>query len=172
MNKSPRIASIMIGLFILILGSMSAWAQDPMPMPGCGMERMRQDKNLENLRMLKLLELLELDDKQSPEFIGVFAAFRKEGKEINQEIQSRIDSLAELLKSGNPSEDEIRARMAKIDDLKSERELKLKEFHNNVSKILTAVQMGRMVVFEERFEGELIGCVRGFREKPAPPLGP
>jgi len=87
-------------------------------------------------------------------------------------IQKEVDKLAEILKSENPSENEIRKLVALIDDLREKRHQSINRFHKDIAGILTAVQLGRATVFEERFERELISSVRGFRMKHMPPLEP
>ena len=119
--------------------------------------------------MLKLLELLDLTDEQSPHFIERFVSFRKNFKIVNKNIQIEIEKLAELLKS-KAAEVPIKEAIDKVNNLKDQREKAIDKFHDEVTSILTIQQMGRMVIFEERFERELIESVRGFHDRPAPPF--
>jgi Spy/CpxP family protein refolding chaperone len=139
---------------------------------GMGMRWSKHAKNLENLRMLKLMELLDLNDEQSAKFIAEFVSFRKETREINEEIEQEVEALSELLKAENPADDEIAAGLARIDDLRLKRENAMKEFHKKAADILTTVQLGKMVVFQERFERELIETMRNLRERHSMPPGP
>lgn len=170
MKKSLYPASIVLVL-LLFAGLVSPAGAQRHGM-GPGPERNKHTKNLENLRMLKLLELLELDDDQSAKFINMFVSFRKKIRQINMELQSEVEGLVELLKTDEPSDEEITAKLTEIDGLKMKREAEKKKFHDDVREILTAVQLGRMVVFEERFERELIESMRGFRERRRPQIGP
>jgi Spy/CpxP family protein refolding chaperone len=122
-----------------------------------------QERNLENLRLLKLLEFLDLDDDQSPQFILIFSDFRKDTRQLHDEIKTKVGELAELLKADNPSDSQIEGLIKNIDELRLGHVKIAEEFHRKASEILTTVQMGKMVVFESRFEKELIGTVRGFR---------
>ena len=61
--------------------------------------------------------------------------------------------------------------LEQIDKIKILREnmiQSLNKFHKKIEEILTVVQMGKMIIFEERFERELLKTVRGFRDKHAP----
>jgi Spy/CpxP family protein refolding chaperone len=139
--------------------------------PRCeGMMRQEQEaKNLENLRLLKLLEVLDLNDEQSKNFISLFVDFRKEIRQIMDGMQKEIDSLADLVQADKPSEDKIRAEISKIEVLKQKREEAARKFQSDISKILSAVQMGKVVVFEERFDRKLIETMRCFRTGQMPP---
>ncbi len=126
-------------------------------------------KNLENLRMLKLLETLELNDDQDTKFIAAFTSFRKDIRQISDDIRSEVDSLAEILKQPAPGEDEIGNQISQIEKMKIQRENIIVDFHKEISNILTPVQLGKLVIFEEHFDRELIESVRGFRNRVAPP---
>jgi Spy/CpxP family protein refolding chaperone len=127
-------------------------------------------KNLENLRLLKLLELLDLNEQQDTKFISVFVSFRKEVNEISENIEDEIDSLVDILHQPEPSEGKIMTQILKIEKMKIQRENIVVDFHKEISNVLTPVQLGKMVVFEEHFERELIESVRGFRNRVAPPM--
>lgn len=170
MKRSISVASAIFCLILLSGLFSDANAQRPGMGPGRHWDKRAQ--NIENLRMLKLLELLDLNEDQSLQFIGMFVSFRKETRQINEKLQLEIESLADLLNLENPPEEEIKERISKIDELRVRREAAIKEFHDNISEMLTVVQMGKMVIFEERFERELIETVRCFRERHAPQPGP
>ena len=135
---------------------------------GFGKRMLMHEKNLDNLRMLKLLELLDLSDEQNDRFIGLFASFRNDEKKLKKEFHAEIEKLSKILHEPNPSETEIENQLDKIKQLKNKREQIVEEFHNNVKEMLTIVQMAKMIIFEERFERQLLETVRGFREKYGP----
>ncbi|MEW5923398.1 MAG: hypothetical protein AB1746_05370 [Candidatus Zixiibacteriota bacterium] len=126
-------------------------------------------ENLENLRMLKLLEVLDLNEQQNAEFIAIFASFRKENREIREKIDVEVEALIDLLKKDNPSEDAVREKVEKIETLKKEIFRSFDSFAEKSKKILNVIQQGKMIVFQERFERELIESVRGFRKDFPPP---
>lgn len=122
-----------------------------------------QSRTLENLRLLKLLEFLEMDDDQSPQFILAFSNFRKDARQLHDEIKVKVEELAAALKADKPSDTQINSLIKQIDEMMIGHVKIAQEFHRKAAGILTPVQMGRMVVFENRFEKELIDTVRGFR---------
>jgi Spy/CpxP family protein refolding chaperone len=168
------IKSISLIIFMLFLAGLSSrlMAQGRgMHQNGMGMHEQRA-KNLENLRLLKLMEVLNLSDEQSPKFIEAYASFRKDSRQINDNIQSAVDSLAGYLASPNINNDLITKSISQITSLKAQREQRLTEFHKKIEGFLTTEQMGKLVVFEERFERELIENVRGFRLGQKAPMNP
>ncbi len=161
MKRISTIA-VMMGLMVIFSGVLSlVKAQEP-GWPGC-MMRDQRAKNLENLRLLKLMEVLDLSDTQSPQFISIFVDFRKEMRLISDAIQKEVDTLSTLLQMEKGSDDAIKSSIAKIESLKSKKNDGIKKFHADIEKLLNVQQMGKVVVFEERFDRELIENVRGFR---------
>jgi hypothetical protein len=161
---------ILFGVVFLLIVLLAAESFAQRPDRDWGRQKGKHAKNLENLRMLKLLEVLELDEEQDIKFIAAFASFRKNNREIGENVQKEVELLAEILHQTTPSEEDIMTQILKIEKMRIERENAVVDFHKEVTNILTPVQMGRMVIFEHHFERELIESVRGFRERHAPPL--
>ena len=126
-------------------------------------------KNLENLRLFKLLEVLELDDNQNDKFISAFSKFRNKSKAIDEEMDNEVSALAEYLRSEEIEDKVIMEKVRNIEKFKADREKVRADFYEKVKNILTAQQLGRMIVFQERFERELLETVRGFRAPDTPP---
>jgi len=166
-----KVKSIFITGAILLL--MTVFVSESYAQPkgrGWGRDGDSHAKNLENLRILKLLELLQLDEEQNTKFISAFVSFRKEAKEITAEIEIEVDSLIDILQQTEPPKENIISQISKIEDKKIQREKLVRDFHKEVASILTPVQLGKMVVFEEHFERELIESVRGFHNRNMPPM--
>jgi len=166
MRRWYRTDLILIALMFFIMAGPTAFAQNP-DMGGMG-KGGRHSDNLDNLRMLKLLEVLDLDEDQSTEFIATFAAFRKEMKEIRKATETEVDQLIELLKEEKPPEDKIKEKIDEIDALKTRFNINMDNMRMKAKEILTTTQYAKMIVFQERFERELIKSVRGFRGGKAP----
>jgi len=166
MRRWYRTDLIIVGLLIFVMVGPAAFAQ----MPGMGMGMGggkgwgKHADNLDNLRMLKLLEMVELTEEQNVEFLTLFAAFRNEMKQSRKMIETEVDELIELLKNENPDEKPVKEKTDKIEELKLEHMASFSNLMEKSKEILTTVQYARMVVFQERFERELIKSVRGFRK--------
>jgi len=125
-------------------------------------------KNIENLRLLKLLEVLDLNDEQNDLFISAFSKFRRDSRLIREKVESEIAFLAEYMKQAGRSDDVILEKVDSIVVMKENLEKERTKFFEKIKDILTAEQLGKMMVFQERFERELLEQVRGFRA-PKPP---
>ncbi|RKX29759.1 MAG: hypothetical protein DRP46_06720 [Candidatus Zixiibacteriota bacterium] len=172
MRRWYRTDLIIIGLMIFLMSASAVFAQRP----DKGMRGKRgwgkHAENLENLRMLKLLEVIDLDEEQNVEFLALFASSRKKMKEIREEMESEVDELIEILKDENPDESLIKEKLGKIEVLKKRFTDNFENLQNKAKEILTTVQYAKMLVFQERFERELIQSVKGFRNNPPPDMGP
>jgi len=167
----------MIGLGLILMLAISATAYPQMHdfggkhgMSGkrCNEEHMR---NLENLRLLKLLETLELSEEQNDKFIVEFANFRQKMKGLAERTNARIDTLAGELNQAEPDEKIILRMVDEIVKLREGRITIMNELHDNVRSFLTPIQVGKLIVFEERFDRELLERVRGFRRGMTPEPG-
>jgi len=166
-----RIINIVIFLAILLSFGISytVSAQGP-PWGGGTGDPEQHSRNLDNLRLIKMLEFLDLTEEQNTKFISVFVAFRKNDRQISEEIPKKIDQLADLLKQEKPAESEIREMIAGIDSLRDKKLQIIKNFHTDIAAFLTPIQLGKSMVFEDRFERELISNVRGFRMRHNSPI--
>ncbi len=122
-------------------------------------------KYLEQLRVLKLLELLDLDEDQDIEFVRLYRQHRKEVKKIDKKHFKKVKDLSEGLKDGSISEVKITQLSSDIIEISDERSAIHRSFLNESKEILTPVQFGKLVVFKERFERELLEQVREFRNQ-------
>lgn len=120
-------------------------------------------KNLESLRLLKLLEVLDLDDNQNDRFISAFSKFRRNSKSIREQIDNEVTDLREYLGQEDRADNAILEKVDLIVRKREEIEQERKKFFERIKDILTPEQLGRMMVFQERFERELLEQVRGFR---------
>lgn len=168
MRKDKIKFFLMIGAIALLVMPISAsaqWGHGPgggPPEPGM---REHFEKNLDNLRLLKLLETLELDEEHNNLFIAAFSTFRNKMRDISEVIDSHLDTLSTLIQSDKPDNQAILARVEIVDRLRNEKMSEIRKFHEDVIKMLNPVQIGKLVIFEERFEQEMLKSIRGFRKQ-------
>lgn len=122
-------------------------------------------KYLEQLRILKLLELLNLNEDQDIEFMQLFRKHRMTVKENENEHNLKIAELSEGLKNESITDANIFRLTAEVEKNADARVVLEKSFLNESKKILSAEQFGKLVVFQERFERELLEQVRQFRNQ-------
>ncbi len=129
-------------------------------------------KHIEQFRILKLLELLDLREDQELEFITAFHSMRRERRQLHEKRISLVDELADGLRTETVPDMEINRLIREISKLGNQQERVMEDFLNEAQKILTPSQLGRYIVFRERFEFELLEAVKAFRERPPPPGNP
>ncbi len=136
------------------------------------------DRHIEQFRILKLLELLDLQEDQELEFIVVFRSMRRQAGQLHTQRMDRVEKLAKGLRTETITDDEIGLLIRDIKEFSDEEDRVRDRFLSETASILSAAQMGRLVVFQVRFEAELLGAVRGFRDRgrgpgrlPAPDSG-
>ena len=127
--------------------------------PGFGF----RERNFENLMLLKLLEAIDLNEDQSDQFILAFSQFRKEMRKKAEAADAEVDKLIELLKAEKLDEKLVQESVDKIFKMRQERMKDMDSLHKKVSSILTVEQLGKMTVFMERFERNLLETIQGFR---------
>ncbi|MCK4462454.1 MAG: hypothetical protein KAW46_11660, partial [candidate division Zixibacteria bacterium] len=123
-----------------------------------------QRKYVEQFRILKMLELLELDEDQELSFLTAYNSMRRELRKIDEERVRLIEKLAGGLRSETISDSaigDLTERIFKADRMKRQVQ---SDFIEQASTTLAPRQFGRLVVFHERFERELLDRVRAFRE--------
>ncbi len=136
----------------------------PRGRPGERGHMMRQRKYVEQFRLLKMLELLELNEDQELTFLTAYNSMRRELRGIDEERVRLIEELAQGLRSEAISDSaigDLTEGIFKADELKRQVQAKFIEY---ASTTLAPRQFGRLVVFHERFERELLDRVRAFRE--------
>ncbi len=140
-------------------------APPPPDFPGGGPHhRWRQmAESMENLRLLKLLETVDLTDEQSAKFIPLFQRFRSDFKESLDERRVLVNQLANMVDS-SASDADLNAGIQKLIDLKKKMERQQSEFLDNCRGILTTKQLAKLVIFQERFEREILKSLREFRQ--------
>lgn len=129
-------------------------------------------KHIEQFRMLKLLEFLDLEDDQEIAFLTRFKQLRATEDSLETERRKHVERLVDLVRQEDP---DSTALMAEIDSVRTKLQRRIGAFQSfaaDVSDILTPVQMGKLVIFHDRFEYELLERVRGFQNRRGGPGGP
>ncbi|MFQ5498141.1 MAG: hypothetical protein ACE5FH_00575 [Candidatus Zixiibacteriota bacterium] len=125
----------------------------------------RHRKHLEQLRMFKLLELLDLSEDQEDEFIVAFRRQRRKHRDLDRRRMALVDSMAVSLRGKVPAEKAIYRAADKLAAMEAEGRALRDRFINRARSILTAQQFGRLIIFESRFELEMLRTLNAFRSR-------
>lgn len=126
-------------------------------------EMMRRRKNLEQLRILKMLELLNLGEDQELPFLTAFNSMRQGQRELEQQTQAVLDSLSVEMQSGSASEARLNSLIDRAKSLDREKFDRVMAFMDEARAMLTSEQMAKLLIFQKRFEAELLEQVGRFR---------
>lgn len=129
--------------------------------PGGGEMR----KHLEQLRMLKMLEFLDLAEDQEIAFLTRFKSLRADEDQIEAERKVYVERLSELVTSEDPNDGAIRAAVDSVRIKMKQRIALFEAFVDDVGELLTPAQLGKLVIFHDRFEYELLERVRSFQDR-------
>ena len=174
MVMKRRLSGILLMLLIM-MGPI--WGQlDSGPAPGgcppiC-VQRMPRgfEANYENLRLFKLLEAIDLSEEQSQRFIPLFHGYRKDIRQLRQERTDLIDQLKGAL-DRKDADDLIRAFLKQLDDNQAAQQRREQKFSDDCDGVLAVPQKAKLAIFEERFEREVLECMREFRRQGEPVPG-
>ena len=139
---------------------------------GMGMEKR---KHLEELRMLKMLELLNLTSEQEIPFLTAFNQLRQDQRGLDQKGDILLDSMATEMAQAKPSEARLKDLIARTRVLEKQRVERMNSFIDHMETLLTTEQIAKLMIFQKRFEMELLEQIGRFRRdgmQGGPPEGP
>ncbi|MFZ5981472.1 MAG: hypothetical protein ACOYVF_12670 [Candidatus Zixiibacteriota bacterium] len=125
----------------------------------------QQRKHLEQLRMLKLLELLDLSDEQELQFLTSFRSMRRATFELQREKMNLVDTLVEAVSAEKIDDGKINQAIDDIMRLEQERNRVMESFIDEVRGFLNVEQLGKLLIFQEKFEIELLENLKNFQSR-------
>ncbi len=131
-------------------------------------DREQQQKHLEQLRMLKMLELLNLDESQEVPFLTTFNSMRKEHRKWDGQIRQVLDTLADEIREGGANDTRLNQLIDRALMLERQKQQVATDFVDQSRTRLTAEQLGKFVIFQKRFEHELLERIGRFRNRRGP----
>ena len=127
-------------------------------------ERMKPMQKMEELRKIKLIEILQMNEETSVKFFTRRYEHMKRIENLNQTGKEKMDQIDEMLTEQKENSDQVLKKA--IDEYLQIQENIMRERQNflkSATEILTIEQMGKLVVFEEKFRNEVSGLL--FRER-------
>ena len=132
---------------------------------GPGMMGGPRRKHLEQFRMLKLLEFLDLTDEQEIPFLTRYRELDQAHDSLRQVRMGYIEQLARQVEEGGVSEAKINQLIDKVRETERQKINIDQNFLNDARNILTPEQVARLVVFQDRFEFEMLRQVGEFQRR-------
>ena len=172
--KSAKIILIVLGCLVFA-GLVQAQSDFPRGNMGKGMhgkpdfDNEKMDSFFENLRMMKLLETLDLNEEESLKFLPVFHGFRTDMNNLRAERRTLCDTLSAYLER-QEEEDKVSGILDELTKNFSQAHERILKFNKDVVKTLDIYQAGRMALFMENFERDVLKSLREFRGGPGFPM--
>jgi hypothetical protein len=145
------------------------WAQaggppDSEP-PGEPIDMERRRQHLEQLRMLKLLEMLDLKEDQEVAFITGFRRMREQLDELETNRHTVLDDLSQHIEANDVDDRIVQHASQQLVQI-AERKIEVVfNFFDRTRQTLTPEQSAKLMVFQERFDRELLERIRAFHER-------
>jgi Spy/CpxP family protein refolding chaperone len=131
-----------------------------------GQARARPGMSAERVEMLKLwriIDELEIEEKQAAQLFPYWSKNQRDKRSLGDERRQATHTLHQLLQSEDTDDGELEKQIGMIRVI-DQRVFELNmAFRDGLKKHLDARQRARLMVFEERFRGDLRDMVRGFR---------
>ncbi len=135
------------------------------PGPGHRGDQQKRRKHLEQLRMLKMLELLDLSEEQETPFLTAFRSVRRDIMKMSREKEGVLTELQEQLGSENQNDKKLTQLSEDILSFAGKKHAMNENFLAEAKLILNPNQFGKFVLFQERFEYELLERMKAFRSQ-------
>jgi Spy/CpxP family protein refolding chaperone len=155
--NSLRIITLLsiLGLTVSAVGQPEpGWPQ------GGGPNRRHIRERIKTVKIWKLTEELNLSSKQSEQFFPLYNQFQDDRQQIDSNRMETLQKLDELTSTENPSDSEINSLLQKLDDYDAQMNAKQIRFREKLKGIITTRQIGRLYVFEIKFQNQMREIVR------------
>ena len=149
---------IITALALILLSSSLIYAQGPGGPP----ERRRE--KLQDLAIWKMLEVLDLSQEQTDQFLPALREMQKQEARLQEERKKMLDELEKAMTQGG-SEKEVRQIIYQVRQLGKQGEEIRERFFTQAESILNIQQLGRLVLFQDRFERKMREMMREMQEQ-------
>ena len=125
-----------------------------------GPRREQIRKRINTIKIWKMTEELNLSEQQSEKFFPIYNTFESKRKETEDQRLDLLRKLDDLTLEENPSEAEIYKLIDQLENIDQQMVNNRVEFKNKLKEILTTRQIGRLFVFEIKFQRQIQNIIR------------
>ena len=143
----------------LVLITASVHGQGPLPARDAGIS----GEGMEMLKLWRIIDELEIEEEQAAELFPYWSKHQRDKRELVGERLQATRALHHLLMEEGVSDADIEKQIDEIRGIDRRVEEQESEFRDGLEKRLSVRQQARLIVFEQRFRGDLRDMVRGFR---------
>ena len=142
-----------------LLVSMAAHGQDPPPARAAGISGER----LEMLKLWRIIDELEIEAEQAAELFPYWSKHQRDQRLLAEERREATRALHHLLIGEDTSDGDLEKQIDEIRTIDKRLQQQERGFQDGLRQYLSVRQPARLIVFEQRFRGDLRDMVRGFR---------
>lgn len=136
----------------------------PPPGPGNGPNADQRRRHFEEFRLMKMIEVLDLTDQQEAPFTTAYQAMRKQQRSLDDNKRDALEKLSHLVKTPKPDRLEVNRMIDQVVGYETEKRDLNRRFLDEMRKILTPEQAGRLVLFAERFDSTVFQRLQAMRQ--------
>ncbi len=139
--------------------------QPPDPGPGDPNGMPPRERPFEQFRLMKMLELLDLTDDQEAPFLTAYHDMRKQNDKLDADKRVAIGQLSRALKARKPETKDINDLIDQLVSIEQQKREASLHFLDAARKILSPEQVGRLVLFVERFDSTVSQRLQAMRQR-------
>lgn len=171
-------------MVVSLLLTASAYAQPPDAPPLIGQalrvpgtqfaqhKRMRRgdvESRVRTMKIWKMTEELDLSKDQAAKFFPLLNKMEDQQDDLREKISDDLEKLEKLVWDKNTKDSDINKLVSQIETYQTQ-ELELrKQFRADVKSVLTAAQMGKLILFNHRFPQIMRELMQEQQGPPGPP---
>ncbi len=121
-------------------------------------------ERLQDLAVWKMLEVLDLSQEQTDKFLPALREIQKQEAQLQEQRMSLLQELERRMTQGG-SEKEIREVIKELRMLGKQGEAVRERFFSQAESILSVQQLGRLLLFQDRFEKRMREKMRQMQEE-------
>lgn len=141
-------------------------------LPGIAQPQYRPDmqdrrpprERLEEYKKMKMIEALDLKEEVAVRFYAKYNEHEKAMQSIGGEMMGTVDEIEKLVNSNGP-DGEFEKAFKRLHELERKRDEERQRFLEDLHKVLTVQQIGKLVVFERKFGQHLQEAIRDIRKE-------
>ena len=120
-------------------------------------------ERLHLLRLWKLVDELKIDEAQAQKVFPVWSRHQRQRLEVRADQQRVAKELVTLLDGDDVDEGALGERIEEMRQLKRRAHKMESGMNEELTKLLSVEQQARLLLFDQRFRGDLMQIIRGVR---------
>ncbi len=120
---------------------------------------------IETIKIWKMTEALNLDEDQAAKLFPKLAQLEASRREFHRQQRVLRDELTELLKQQPLRDQEVKARLERLERAEIDFRGREQVIRGGVRSILSVEQQARLALFEDRFESEMRRAIQDLRQR-------